>query len=94
VLILTKTELAKKVTEKTCLKKKDVTVAVDAVFEIIKEALSKGEKVQLIPFGSFTVKERKAREGRNPRTGDKIEIPARKVATFQPGKALRDAVAG
>ncbi|KRK23857.1 transcriptional regulator [Lactobacillus delbrueckii subsp. delbrueckii DSM 20074 = JCM 1012] len=72
--------------------KKDVSEAVDAVFEAIQEDLAKGEKVQLIGFGTFEVRDRAARKGRNPQTGAEIEIPASKVPAFKPGKALKDAV--
>ncbi len=65
---------------------------VDLLLEEIKGALQAGDKVQLIPFGSFLVRERKAREGRNPKTGAKIKIAARRVAAFSAGKGLRDAV--
>ena len=72
--------------------KKSVAPVVDAVFEQIEAFLADGEKVQLIGFGSFEVRDRAARKGRNPQTGDEIEIPASKVPAFKPGKALKDAV--
>jgi DNA-binding protein HU-beta len=87
-----KTELINAVAEKTELSKKDATGAVDAVFDIITDALQKQEKVQLIGFGNFEVRERAARKGRNPQTGEEIEIPASNVPAFKPGKALKDAV--
>jgi len=90
---MTKTQLSEKVAIKANLRKKQAAAAVEAVLEAVKEALAKGEKVQLIPFGSFAVRSRAAREGRNPRTGDKIKIKASKVPTFRPGKALKEAVA-
>ncbi|SDY86740.1 DNA-binding protein HU-beta [Evansella caseinilytica] len=89
---MNKTELINAVAEKTDLSKKDATSAVDAVFEVITGSLQKGEKVQLIGFGNFEVRERAARKGRNPQTGDEIEIPASNVPAFKPGKALKDAV--
>jgi len=89
---LNKTELINAVAEKTDLSKKDATGAVDAVFDIITDALQKQEKVQLIGFGNFEVRERAARKGRNPQTGEEIEIPASNVPAFKPGKALKDAV--
>lgn len=89
---LNKTELIARVAERIEMPKKDVTRAVDAVFEVISEALQKGEKVQLVGFGNFEVRERSARKGRNPQTGEEIEIPAGKVPAFRPGKALRDAI--
>lgn len=87
-----KAQLIETVASKTGLTKKDATVAVDAVFGSIQEALQKGEKVQLIGFGNFEVRDRAARKGRNPQTGEEIQIPASKVPAFKPGKALKDAV--
>lgn len=89
---MNKTELINAVAEKTELSKKDATSAVDAVFEVITGSLQKSEKVQLIGFGNFEVRERAARKGRNPQTGEEIEIPASNVPAFKPGKALKDAV--
>ncbi|HIF1614914.1 TPA: HU family DNA-binding protein [Enterococcus faecium] len=87
-----KAELIEKVASATDLTKKDATAAVDAVFSTIQDALANGEKVQLIGFGNFEVRERAAHKGRNPQTGEEIEIPASKVPAFKPGKALKDAV--
>lgn len=87
-----KAELVSEVAAKTKLTKKDVSEAVDAVFEAIQEDLAKGEKVQLIGFGTFEVRDRAARKGRNPQTGAEIEIPASEVPAFKPGKALKEAV--
>ncbi|APT14885.1 HU family DNA-binding protein [Lactobacillus jensenii] len=87
-----KAELVAEVAAKTKLTKKDVAAAVDAIFASIQEDLAKGEKVQLIGFGTFEVRNRAARKGRNPQTGVEIEIPASKVPAFKPGKALKDAV--
>ncbi|TXW25261.1 HU family DNA-binding protein [Enterococcus faecalis] len=87
-----KAELIENVASSTGLTKKDATVAVDAVFSTIQETLAKGEKVQLIGFGNFEVRERAARKGRNPQTGQEIQIAASKVPAFKPGKALKDAV--
>jgi len=89
---MTKAELIEELAEKTGATKRDVTNVVDALLEAIKSALQKGEKVQLIPFGSFEVRKRKAREGRNPKTGEKLLIAARTVPAFHPGKELRDSV--
>lgn len=72
--------------------KKDAEKAVNALFASIEEALARGDKVQLVGFGTFEVKERAARVGRNPRTGEEISIAATKVPVFKAGKALRDAV--
>src|SRR5699024_3204959 len=87
-----KAQLIETVAEKTGLTKKDATVAVDAVFGSIQDFLKDGEKVQLIGFGNFEVRERAARKGRNPQTGAEIQIPASKVPAFKPGKALKDVV--
>ena len=87
-----KAELIEKVAEATGLTKKDATASVDAVFSSIQGFLSDGEKVQLIGFGNFEVRERAARKGRNPQTGEEIQIAASKVPAFKPGKALKDAV--
>jgi DNA-binding protein HU-beta len=76
------------------LSKRVVGQLVDGVLDEIRGALVAGDKVQLIPFGSFVVRDRKKREGRNPKTGAKLTIPARKVPAFTAGKGLRDAVAG
>ena len=87
-----KAELIEKVAAATDLTKKDATLAVDAVFSSIQEALANGEKVQLIGFGNFEVRTRAERKGRNPQTGEEIEIAASKVPAFKAGKALKDAV--
>ncbi|HIX02319.1 MAG TPA: HU family DNA-binding protein [Candidatus Ligilactobacillus excrementigallinarum] len=87
-----KAQLIEKVANKTGLTKKDATTAVDAVFSSIQDFMADGEKVQLIGFGNFEVRNRAARKGRNPQTGAEIEIPASKVPAFKPGKALKDAV--
>ncbi|MHC3377036.1 HU family DNA-binding protein [Ligilactobacillus equi] len=87
-----KAQLIDTIAEKTGLTKKDATVAVDAVFGSIQDFLAEGEKVQLIGFGNFEVRDRAARKGRNPQTGEEIQIPASKVPAFKPGKALKDAV--
>jgi DNA-binding protein HU-beta len=89
---MNKTELISQVAEKTNMTKKDATQAVDAVFDTITAALSSGDKVQLIGFGNFEVRERAARKGRNPQTGKEIHIAASKVPAFKPGKALKENV--
>ena len=90
---MNKTELVAAVAEKTGMSKKDSEKAVNAAFDSITEALVAGEKVQLVGFGAFEVKERSARIGRNPKTKESIEIPASVVPVFKAGKALKDAVA-
>ena len=87
-----KQELIAKVAESADLTKKDAEKAVNAVFASVSEFLAKGEKVQLIGFGTFETRERAAREGRNPQTGDPIKIAATTVPAFKAGKALKDAV--
>ncbi|MCX7568942.1 HU family DNA-binding protein [Tumebacillus sp. DT12] len=89
---MNKTDLVNLVSEKAELSKKDAASAVDAVFDGIIEALANGDKVQLIGFGNFEVRERSARKGRNPQTGEEIEIAAAKVPAFKPGKQFKDSV--
>jgi DNA-binding protein HU-beta len=91
---MNKTELVEKVAESAQLSKKDATKAVEAFFDAISSALKDGEKVQLIGFGNFEVRERAARKGRNPQTGAEIDIAASKVPAFSPGKGLKEAVNG
>jgi len=90
---LNKSDLIGSVAEKTDLTKKDAEKAVNAIFQSIEDALAKGDKVQLVGFGTFETKERAARIGRNPRTGQEIKIPATKVPGFKAGKALKESVA-
>src|SRR5699024_10195792 len=92
VNIMNKTDLVNIVAEKSELPKKDAGKAVDAVFDAVMDSLKEGDNVQLIGLGNFEVRERSARKGRNPQTGEEIEIPASKVPAFKPGKALKDAV--
>lgn len=92
VNVMNKTDLVNAVAETSELSKKDATKAVEAVFETVMDSLSKGEKVQIIGFGNFEVRDRAARKGRNPQTGEEIEIPASKVPAFKAGKALKEAV--
>ncbi len=89
---MNKVELVNAVAAKTELTKKDAEKAVSAVLASIEEALVKGEKVQLIGFGTFEVKERAARTGHNPRNGETIEIAASKIPSFKAGTALKNAV--
>ncbi len=89
---MNKIELINAVAEETNLTKKDAEAAITAVVNAITGALMEGEKVQLVGFGSFEVKRRAERVGRNPRTKEKIRIPASKTPVFKPGKALKDAV--
>ena len=90
---MNKAELVAAVAEKTALSKKDSEKAVNAAFEAITAALVGGDKVQLVGFGAFEVKERNSRVGRNPKTKEEIQIPASRVPVFKAGKALKDVVA-
>lgn len=89
---MNKTDLIDNVVTATGYQKKDIAVAVDAVFEAITTALANGDKVSLKGFGNFEVRERSARKGRNPQTGEELDIPATKVPAFKPAKQLKDAV--
>ena len=89
---MNKTELIAAVVEKTELSKKDAEKALKAFEDVITEELKKGEKVQLVGFGTFEVSERAAREGRNPQTGKTMKIEACKAPKFKAGKALKDAI--
>ena len=90
---MNKTELIAAVAEKADLSKKDAEAAITATVDAITEALTQGEKVQLVGFGSFEVKTRAARVGRNPRTGEEIPISEAKLPAFKAGKALKEPVA-
>jgi len=88
---MTKADLVEKVAN-VGITKKMAGQVVETIFDSITRALKKGEKVQLIGFGGFEVRRRAARTGRNPRTGESLRIPARKIPVFRPGKQLREAV--
>lgn len=89
---MNKTELISEVAQKANITKKDADKIVNAFFATVESALKAGDKVQLVGFGTFEVRERQARKGRNPQTGQEISIPATKVPAFKAGKALKDAV--
>ena len=89
---MNKTELIAAMAETSGLSKKDCESALTAFITVTENALKAGDKVQLVGFGTFEVKERAARTGRNPATGTEIEIPASKAPAFKPGKALKDAI--
>ncbi len=89
---MNKTELIAAVAEKSGLSKKDAEKSVNAVFTAITDALKEGDKVQMVGFGGFEVRERPARKGHNPMTGAEIEIAASKAPAFKAGKALKDAL--
>ena len=90
--MLNKTELVQILVDQNSMKKKEATKAVDIIFDSIESALKEGEKVQILGFGNFEVRERAARKGRNPQTGEEIEIEATRVPAFKPGKQLKNAV--
>lgn len=89
---MNKTELVGQVAGETGMTKKDVEKVVAAFFDTVEGALKEGDKVQLIGFGTFEVRDRQARKGRNPQTGEEINIPATRVPAFKPGKAIKDAL--
>ena len=89
---MTKAEVANSVSQKTGMSRKDSIEAVEVFLDCLKDALKNGEKVSLVGFGTFYVKHKNARNGRNPRTGEKISIPAKRIASFKPGKSFREMV--
>ena len=91
-VVLGKKQIVEEVAKKTKLTKKDSEMAINALLEIITSNLKKKKSVRLIPFGTFEVRRRAGRTGRNPRTGERIRIPDKRVATFKPGKAFREMV--
>jgi len=91
---MNKTELVATVVEQAEISKQQATRAVDAVFSAISQSLVKGDEVRISGFGNFSIAERKASTGRNPQTGEKMEIKASKQAKFRPGKQLKDSVNG
>jgi len=91
---MNKTELVSAVADMYDRSKNDVKEVVDGIIETVQEALAEGEEVAIAGFGTFTVTERAARKGRNPATGEEIDIPASKSPKFKPGKGFKDAVKG
>jgi DNA-binding protein HU-beta len=89
---MNKNELIAAVADKTNLSKGDATAAVEAVFDVVTGALKEGDEVRVVGFGTFVVTQRKAGKGRNPQTGQEIDIPASKAPKFRAGKQLKDAV--
>jgi integration host factor subunit beta len=87
---MTKAELVEEVSEKTGLPKKQAEIVVNTVFESIVDTLKTGEKIELRGFGSFRIRQRDSRTGRNPKTGDKVDVPAKRIPYFKPGKELRE----
>ncbi len=91
---MTKADLVEKVAVEADLTKKDAEQLVEIVFESIIQSLNSGEKIELRGFGSFRVRERNSRKGRNPKTGEAVDIPAKRVAYFKPGKDLKELING
>jgi integration host factor subunit beta len=89
---MTKAELVEEVSRVSDLTKKHSEVIVDSVFQTIIDALHRGEKIELRGFGSFRLRQREPRKGRNPKTGDKVDVPPKKVPYFKPGKELKDLI--
>jgi DNA-binding protein HU-beta len=92
--ILNKTELIAKVAEEANMTKKDTERFVNSFIKVVEDALARGDTVAILGFGTFLARERPAREGRNPRTGEPLRIPASRVPVFRPGRGLRDSVSG
>ncbi len=90
---LTKADIVEKVYKGGGFSKKEATELVELVFNVIKETLAKGEKVKVSGFGNFSIRDKKTRVGRNPQTGDSMEISARRVLSFKPSQVLRDDIA-
>ena len=90
--VMTKAELVEEVAKASELTKKDAERLVEIVFQSLIETLNKGEKIELRGFGSFRLRERNSRRGRNPKTGSSVDIPAKRVAYFKPGKELREII--
>ncbi len=91
---MNKTELVAKVAEQANMTKKDTERFVNTFISVVEDALSSGDTVALLGFGTFLSRERPAREGRNPRTGEAIQIPASKVPVFRPGRGFKGSVSG
>src|SRR3982750_1308070 len=89
---MTKADLVEKVAREADMTKKDAEQLVEIIFDSITATLNKGEKIEVRGFGSFRVRERNSRKGRNPKTGDSVSIPAKRVAYFKPGKELKELI--
>jgi integration host factor beta subunit len=90
---MTKADIVEKISATTGLTKKDTAMVINRFFEVITEALSDGNNIEIRGFGSFKVKTRRARKARNPRTGETVDVPERQVPTFKPSKELKDIIA-
>jgi len=91
---MTKADLVENVYQKTGFSKKESAEIVETVFDLIKETLEDGEKIKIAGFGNFVVKEKATRRGRNPQTGEEIEISSRRILTFKPSQVLKNAING
>ncbi len=91
---MTKADLVENVYQKTGFSKKESAEIVETVFDLIKTTLEDGEKIKIAGFGNFVVKEKATRRGRNPQTGDEIEISSRRILTFKPSQVLKNAING
>jgi integration host factor subunit beta len=91
---MTKAELVEEVARSTQLTKRHAEVIVNTVFESIVDSLKDGEKIELRGFGSFRIRERNSRIGRNPKTGDRVDVPSKRVPYFKPGKQLKELLNG
>ncbi|MCP4401318.1 MAG: integration host factor subunit beta [bacterium] len=89
---MTKADLVEKIAERATLSKKDSEIVVNTVFQCIIDSLAKGDKVELRGFGSFRTRDRRSRVGRNPKTGDRVDVPEKKVPFFKPGKNLKQLI--
>ena len=89
---MTKADLVERVAREADMTKKDAEQLVEIIFDSITETLNRGEKIELRGFGSFRVRERNSRKGRNPKTGERVEVPAKKIPFFKPSKELKDLV--
>ncbi len=89
---MTKAEIVETIYEKVGFSRKESADIVDLVFDLLKETLEKGDKIKISGFGNFVVREKRPRKGRNPQTGDEIQISARRVLTFKPSQVLRKAL--
>ena len=89
---MTKAELIEEVSRVSNLTKKHSEIIVDTVFKSVINALPRGEKIELRGFGSFRIRQRESRKGRNPKTGEKVDVPAKKVPYFKPGKELKELI--
>ena len=90
---MTKADIVERISATTGLTKKDTAMVINRFFEVVTEALSQGNNIEIRGFGSFKVKNRRARKARNPRTGETVEVPSRLVPTFKPSKELKDIIA-